>query len=68
LVYFQFSVYIGEIKTPRTVGELFYAGCDEIPYITLREAPTLLLELLKSTVKQVLLLSEEKLKSYSLIL
>jgi len=46
----------------RTFGELFYAYCDEIPDITLMEALALLLELLKSTIKPVLVLSEEKVK------
>ena len=45
---------------PQTFGELFYACCDEIPDITLMEALALLLELLKSTMKKVLSLSEEK--------
>jgi len=56
------SVVSRRNQDPRTIGGLFYACCDEIPDITLMEALTLLLELLKSTVKQVLLLSEEKVK------
>ena len=46
----------------RTIGELFYACCDEIPDITLIEVLAFFLELLKSTVKPFLLLSEEKVK------
>jgi len=37
-------------------------SCDEIPDIILLEALTLLLEFPKSTIKQVLVLSEEKVK------
>jgi len=47
---------------PRTFGELFYACYDEIQDMTLMEALSLLLELFKSTIKQVLVLSEEKVK------
>ncbi|NLJ05288.1 MAG: IS4 family transposase, partial [Exilispira sp.] len=47
---------------PRTFGELFYACYDEIQDITLMEALALLLELLKSTMKNFLVLSEDKVK------
>jgi hypothetical protein len=47
---------------PRTFGELFYTIYDEIQDMTLMEALSLLLELFKSTMKQVLVLSEEKVK------
>jgi hypothetical protein len=43
---------------PRTFGELFYACYDEIQDITLMEALSLLLELFKSTMKRILVLSE----------
>jgi len=47
---------------PRTFGELFYAIYDEIQDMTLMEALALLLELFKSTIKNVLVISEEKVK------
>jgi hypothetical protein len=47
---------------PRTFGELFFTMYDEIQDMTLMEALALLLELFKSTMKQVLVLSEEKVK------
>jgi len=47
---------------PRTFGELFYACYDEIQDMTLMDALALLLELLKSTIKQALVLSEDKVK------
>jgi len=60
--YIMLSVAARRNTDPRTIGELFYACYDEIQDITLMEALTLLLELLKSTIKQVLVLSEEKVK------
>jgi len=56
--YIMLAVVSRRNQGPRTIGEFFYACCDEIPDITLMEALTLLLELLKSTIKQVLVLSE----------
>ena len=47
---------------PRSFGELFYVCYDEIQGMTLMEELALLLELFKSTMKQVLVLSEEKVK------
>jgi len=47
---------------PRTFGELFYSIYDEIQDITLMEALALLLDLLKSTMKNFLVLSEDKVK------
>lgn len=47
---------------PRTFGELFYACYDEIQDITLMKALSLLLDLLKSTMKNFLVLSEDKVK------
>jgi hypothetical protein len=47
---------------PRTFGELFFTMYDEIQDMTLMEELALLLELFKSTMKQVLVLSEEKVK------
>jgi len=49
---------------PRTFGELFYACYDEIQDMTLMEALALLLELFKSTMKQILVLSEDKAKEF----
>jgi hypothetical protein len=60
--YIMLAVAARRNQDPRTIGELFYACYDEIQDITLMEALTLLLELLKSTIKQVLVLSEEKVK------
>jgi len=60
--YIMLAVVSRRNQDMRTFGELFYACCYEFPDITLMEAITLLLELLKSTIKQVLILSEEKVK------
>ncbi|MCX6089269.1 MAG: IS4 family transposase, partial [Candidatus Atribacteria bacterium] len=60
--YIMLAVAARRNQDPRTIGELFSACGDEISDITLMEALTFLLELLKSTVKPVLLLSEEKMK------
>jgi hypothetical protein len=60
--YIMLAVVARRNTDPRTFGELFYACYDEIQDITLMEALSLLLELFKSTMKQVLVLSEEKVK------
>ena len=60
--YIMLAVIARRNTDPRTFGELFYACYDEIQDITLMEALTLLLELLKTTIKQILVLSEEKVK------
>ena len=60
--YIMLAVVSRRTQDPRTFGELFYAYYDEIQDITLMEALTLLLELFKSTLKNVLVLSEEKVK------
>jgi hypothetical protein len=56
------SVIARRNTDPQTFGELFYACYDEIQDMTLMEALALLLELFKSTMKRVLVLSEEKVK------
>jgi len=60
--YIMLAVIARRNTDPRTFGELFYACYDEIQDITLMEALTLLLELLKTTIKQILVVSEEKVK------
>ena len=60
--YIMLAVVARRNTDPRTFGELFYACYDEIQDMTLMEALSLLLELFKSTMKQVLVLSEEKVK------
>jgi len=60
--YIMLAVVARRNTDPRTFGELFYACYDEIQDMTLMEALALLLELLKSTMKQVLVLSEDKVK------
>jgi hypothetical protein len=60
--YIMLAVIARRNTDPRTFGELFYACCDEIQDITLMEALTLLLELLKTTIKQIFVLSEERVK------
>ena len=60
--YIMLAVVARRNTDPRTFGELFYAIYDEIQDTTLMEALALLLELFKSTMKQVLVLSEEKVK------
>ena len=60
--YIMLSVVSRRNQDPRTIGELFYACCDEIQDMTLMDTLALLLELLKSTMKQVLVLSEDKVK------
>jgi hypothetical protein len=60
--YIMLAVIARRNTDPRTFGELFYACYDEIQDITLMEALTLLLELLKTTIKQIFVLSEERVK------
>ena len=60
--YIMLAVVARRNTDPRTFGELFYACYDEIQDITLMEALALLLELFTSSLKQVLVLSEEKIK------
>ena len=60
--YIMLAVVARRNTDPRTFGELFYACYDEIQDITLMEALALLLELLKSTMKNFLVLSEDKVK------
>jgi len=60
--YIMLAVIARRNTDPRTFGELFYACYDEIQDMTLMEALALLLELFKSTMKRVLVLSEEKVK------
>ena len=60
--YIMLAVIARRNADPRTFGELFYTIYDEIQDMTLMEALSLLLELFKSTMKQVLVLSEEKVK------
>ena len=60
--YIMLAVISRRNQDPRTFGELFYVCYDEIQDITLIDALTLLLELFTSTLKQVLVLSEEKVK------
>ena len=60
--YIMLAVVARRNQDPRTIGELFYSIYDEIQDITLMEALALLLELLKSTMKNFLVLSEDKVK------
>jgi hypothetical protein len=60
--YIMLAVVARRNQDPRTIGELFYSIYDEIQGITLMEALALLLELLKSTMKNFLVLSEDKVK------
>ena len=60
--YIMLAVVARRNADPRTFGELFYSIYDEIQDITLMEALALLLELLKSTMKNFLVLSEDKVK------
>jgi hypothetical protein len=60
--YIMLAVVARRNADPRTIGELFYSIYDEIQDITLMEALALLLELLKSTMKNFLVLSEDKVK------
>jgi hypothetical protein len=66
IVFIRCSIMLAVIARrstdPRTFGELFYACYDEIQDMTLMEALALLLELFKSTMKRILVLSEEKVK------
>jgi len=56
------AVIVRRNANPRTFGELFYACFDEIQDMMLMEALALLLDLLKSTMKNFLVLSEDKVK------
>jgi len=49
-----------ESQDPRTLGELFYICCDELDDIQFASALLLLIELFKSAVQEVLVLTEEK--------
>ena len=60
--YIMLAVVARRNADPRTFGELFYACYDEIQDMTLMEALSLLLDLLKSTMKNFLVLSEDKVK------
>jgi hypothetical protein len=47
----------------RTMSELFYSVCDELPDITWLESLAILMEILLRTVSEKLFLTEDELKS-----
>lgn len=49
-----------ENRDPRTLGNLFYVCCDEMEDIKFASAMLLLVDLLKSAIQEILLLTEEK--------
>jgi hypothetical protein len=49
-----------ENEDPRSLGHLFYSCCDELEDIKFASAILLIIELLKSVVQEVLILTEEK--------
>lgn len=58
--YILLAVESRESQDPRTLGHLFYVCCDEMEDIKFAAAVMLLIDLFKSAVQEVLLLSEEK--------
>ena len=58
--YLLLAVESRESEDPRTLGHLFYACCDEMEDLKFTSAVLLLMELFKSAVQEVLILSEEK--------
>lgn len=52
-----------EEEDPKTIGQLFYLCCDEMEDIRLAQAFMLILDLLKSTLLEEPVLSEEKVQS-----
>ena len=60
--YIMLAVVARRNADPRTFGELFYTCYDEIHDMMHIKALSLLLELFKSTMKEVFVISEEKIK------
>jgi hypothetical protein len=58
--YLLLAVESRESQDPRTLGHLFFVCCDELEYITFASAMLLLIELFKSAIEEVLVLTEEK--------
>lgn len=58
--YLLLAVESRESQDPRTLGHLFYVCCDELEDIKFASAMLLLIELFKSAIQEVLVLSEEK--------
>jgi len=58
--YILLAVESRESQDPRTLGELFSLCCDEMEDIKFASALLLLIELFKSAVREVLVLTEEK--------
>ncbi len=58
--YLLLAVESRESEDPRTLGHLFYVCCDEMEDLKFASAVLLLMELFKSAVQEVLILSEEK--------
>lgn len=58
--YLLLAVESRESQDPRTFGHLFYVCCDELKDIKFASAMLLLIELFKSAIQEVLVLTEEK--------
>ncbi len=52
-----------EEEDPKTIGKLFYLCCDEMEDIRFAQALMLIIDLLKSTLSQEPVLSEENVQS-----
>lgn len=58
--YLLLAVESRKSEDPRTLGLLFYVCCDEMEDLKFASAALLLMELFKSAVQEVLILSEER--------
>lgn len=61
--YIMLAISSREEKDPKTIGQLFYLCCDEMEDIQFAQAFMMLIDVLKSTLSNELVLSEEKVHS-----
>lgn len=61
--YIMLAMSSREEKDPKTIGQLFYLCCDEMEDIRFAQSFMLILDLLKSTLLEEPILSEEKVQS-----
>lgn len=61
--YIMLALSSREEEDPKTIGQLFYLCCDEMEDIRFTQALMLIVDLLKSTLSEEPVLSEEKVQS-----
>lgn len=61
--YIMLAISSREEKDPKTIGQLFYLCCDEMEDIRFTQALMMVIDVLKSTLSNEPVLSEEKVQS-----